>query len=224
MRETKQKVQFYCFHVLPHCCFAEPPATRNNDEFTTHDLQCSTHVFLFIVYVLYFLPSLISGNEVLFSLETASDYVKDEKACFYGFKCVAVGFEFNPGPDEVQICWKYISFGTSFSMGGVRDCHLYLIMHSRTMLCSRLNDMMCLLQYFNDNHLWPFQGLIMLEKELAYLGSVCAAALMKKDLALPIGTEIVNRKICWCTFLNEMFFFSIYNTRCGWMWDIKQCY
>lgn len=49
-----------------------------------------------------FLSSLLSGNEVLFSLETASDYVKDEKACFYGFKCVAVGYEFNPGPDEVQ--------------------------------------------------------------------------------------------------------------------------
>lgn len=32
-----------------------------------------------------------------------------------------------------------------------------------------------------------FQGTILLEKELAYLGSVCAAALMKKDLALPIG-------------------------------------
>jgi len=34
--------------------------------------------------------------------------------------------------------------------------------------------------------LW-FQGIIQLEKELAYLGSMCAAALMKKDLALPIG-------------------------------------
>ncbi|KAK7882381.1 hypothetical protein WMY93_028555 [Mugilogobius chulae] len=75
----------------------------------------------------------LPGNEVLFSLETASDYVKDEKACFYGFKCVAVGYEFNPGPDE---------------------------------------------------------GIIQLEKELAYLGSVCAAALMKKDLALPIGNEL----------------------------------
>ncbi|XP_055726868.1 E3 ubiquitin-protein ligase MYCBP2 isoform X16 [Salvelinus fontinalis] len=75
----------------------------------------------------------LPGNEALFSLETASDYVKDEKACFYGFKCVAVGYEFNPGPDEV---------------------------------------------------------VIQLEKELAYLGSVCAAALMKKDLALPIGNEL----------------------------------
>ncbi|XP_046701608.1 E3 ubiquitin-protein ligase MYCBP2 isoform X17 [Silurus meridionalis] len=75
----------------------------------------------------------LPGNEALFSLETASDYVKDEKACFYGFKCVAVGYEFNPGSDE---------------------------------------------------------GIIQLEKELAYLGSVCAAALMKKDLALPIGNEL----------------------------------
>ncbi|XP_029559556.1 E3 ubiquitin-protein ligase MYCBP2 isoform X1 [Salmo trutta] len=75
----------------------------------------------------------LPGNEALFSLETASDYVKDEKACFYGFKCVAVGYEFNPGPDE---------------------------------------------------------GIIQLEKELAYLGSVCAAALMKKDLTLPIGNEL----------------------------------
>ncbi|XP_051563854.1 E3 ubiquitin-protein ligase MYCBP2 isoform X5 [Myxocyprinus asiaticus] len=75
----------------------------------------------------------LPGNEALFSLETASDYVKDEKACFYGFKCVAVGYEFNPGLDE---------------------------------------------------------GIIQLEKELAYLGSVCAAALMKKDLALPIGNEL----------------------------------
>lgn len=31
------------------------------------------------------------------------------------------------------------------------------------------------------------QGVIQLEKELANLGGVCAAALMKKDLALPIG-------------------------------------
>ncbi|XP_067299420.1 E3 ubiquitin-protein ligase MYCBP2 isoform X17 [Pseudorasbora parva] len=75
----------------------------------------------------------LPGNEAHFSLETASDYVKDEKACFYGFKAVAVGYEFNPGVDE---------------------------------------------------------GIIQLEKELAYLGSMCAAALMKKDLALPIGNEL----------------------------------
>lgn len=38
----------------------------------------------------------------------------------------------------------------------------------------------------------------MLEKELAYLGSMCAAALMKKDLALPIGKEKVDQNNCWC--------------------------
>ncbi|XP_069061346.1 E3 ubiquitin-protein ligase MYCBP2 isoform X10 [Pleurodeles waltl] len=77
---------------------------------------------------------ILPGNEALFSLETASDYVKDEKACFYGFKCVAVGYEYCPGAEE---------------------------------------------------------GIIQLEKELANLGGVCAAALMKKDLALPIaGNEL----------------------------------
>ncbi|KAM5147624.1 E3 ubiquitin-protein ligase MYCBP2 isoform 6-T6 [Callospermophilus lateralis] len=75
----------------------------------------------------------LPGNEALFSLETASDYVKDDKASFYGFKCFAIGYEFSPGPDE---------------------------------------------------------GVIQLEKELANLGGVCAAALMKKDLALPIGNEL----------------------------------
>nr|XP_048708729.1 E3 ubiquitin-protein ligase MYCBP2 isoform X16 [Caretta caretta] len=74
----------------------------------------------------------LPGNEALFSLETASDYVKDEKACFYGFKCFAIGYEFSPGSDE---------------------------------------------------------GIIQLEKELANLGGACAAALMKKDLALPIANE-----------------------------------
>ncbi|XP_063160582.1 E3 ubiquitin-protein ligase MYCBP2 isoform X7 [Candoia aspera] len=75
----------------------------------------------------------LPGNEALFSLETASDYVKDEKATFYGFKCFAIGYEFSPGPDE---------------------------------------------------------GIIQLEKELANLGGACAAALMKKDLALPVGNEL----------------------------------
>ncbi|KAM9674291.1 E3 ubiquitin-protein ligase MYCBP2 isoform 11-T12 [Dama dama] len=75
----------------------------------------------------------LPGNEALFSLETASDYVKDDKASFYGFKCFAIGYEFSPGSDE---------------------------------------------------------GVIQLEKELANLGGVCAAALMKKDLALPIGNEL----------------------------------
>ncbi|XP_041440248.1 E3 ubiquitin-protein ligase MYCBP2 isoform X6 [Xenopus laevis] len=76
---------------------------------------------------------ILPGNEALFSLETASDYVKDEKASFYGFKCFAIGYEYSPTSDE---------------------------------------------------------GIIQLEKELANLGGTCAAALMKKDLALPVGNEL----------------------------------
>jgi E3 ubiquitin-protein ligase MYCBP2 len=68
------------------------------------------------------------GNEVIFSLETASDYVKDEKACFYGFRCLVVGYEWHANPGE---------------------------------------------------------GLKHLETELAFLGGMCAASLMKKDLLLP---------------------------------------
>lgn len=62
-----------------------------------------------------------------------------------------------------------------------------------------MNGPVHLLQPFADSRLFFFQGLIMLEKELAYLGSVCAAALMKKDLALPIGTEIADNKLRRCT-------------------------
>lgn len=40
------------------------------------------------------------------------------------------------------------------------------------------------------------QGVIQLEKELANLGGVCAAALMKKDLALPIGKSGQALGVC----------------------------
>ena len=36
---------------------------------------------------------ILPGNEVLFSLETASDYVKDDKVNNFGFKCLVVGYE-----------------------------------------------------------------------------------------------------------------------------------
>ena len=47
--------------------------------------------------------SSVLGNQVVFSLETASDYVKDEKACFFGFKCIVVGYEWKLRPEEVFI-------------------------------------------------------------------------------------------------------------------------
>uniref|UniRef100_A0A1B6EGK8 PHR domain-containing protein n=1 Tax=Clastoptera arizonana TaxID=38151 RepID=A0A1B6EGK8_9HEMI len=73
---------------------------------------------------------LLPGNEVIFSLETASDYVKDEKSCSYGFKCLVIGYEWNQNPGD---------------------------------------------------------GLRHLESELTYLGGMCAASLMKRDLVLPIS-------------------------------------
>lgn len=38
---------------------------------------------------------LIPGNEVLFSLETASDYTRAEKDQYFGFRCLVCGFEVN---------------------------------------------------------------------------------------------------------------------------------
>ncbi|KAH9488940.1 E3 ubiquitin-protein ligase mycbp2 [Bulinus truncatus] len=71
---------------------------------------------------------ILPGNEVILSLETASDYVKDEKASFYGFKCSIVGYEWSAKPEE---------------------------------------------------------SILMLEKELAFIGGMCCSALMKKDIPLP---------------------------------------
>ncbi|XP_044762914.1 E3 ubiquitin-protein ligase MYCBP2 [Coccinella septempunctata] len=75
---------------------------------------------------------ILPGNEVIFSLETASDYLKDDKASAFGFKCLVIGYEW-PLP----------------GMNG------------------------------------PLAGLKHLESELAFLGGMCAASLMKKDLLLP---------------------------------------
>ncbi|CAG5134648.1 unnamed protein product, partial [Candidula unifasciata] len=74
---------------------------------------------------------LLPGNEVIFSLETASDYVKDEKASFFGFKCLIIGYEWGAKPEE---------------------------------------------------------SILMLERELAFLGGMCCSALMKRDIPLPSVT------------------------------------
>jgi len=86
---------------------------------------------------------ILPGNEVIFSLETASDYVKDEKACFYGFRCLVVGYEWHSSTPD----------------GAVQDG-------------APIDGV-------------PYDGLLHLEAELAFLGGMCAASLMSKDLALP---------------------------------------
>lgn len=70
----------------------------------------------------------LTGHNVIFSLETASDYVKEERASTYGFRVMVVGYEWPPSPPD---------------------------------------------------------SLRHLEKELSYLGGLCAASLIKKDLCLP---------------------------------------
>lgn len=82
---------------------------------------------------------ILPGHEVIFSLETASDYLKDDRASSYGFKCMVVGYEWPP-------------------FHGVSN------------------------QYSSLKHM---------EAELSFLGGMCAASLIKKDLQLPTcGCEL----------------------------------
>ncbi|XP_030837055.1 E3 ubiquitin-protein ligase MYCBP2 [Strongylocentrotus purpuratus] len=94
----------------------------------------------------------LPGNEVSFVLGTASDYVKDEKANMFGFKCTIIGYEWIPTCDE---------------------------------------------------------GLVNLEKEIAYLGGMCAASMMKKDISLPpSSTETGNEEVELITEAAEEIFSS----------------
>uniref|UniRef100_A0A1B0GP35 PHR domain-containing protein n=1 Tax=Phlebotomus papatasi TaxID=29031 RepID=A0A1B0GP35_PHLPP len=74
---------------------------------------------------------ILPGNCLQLSLETATNYLHDQQANRYGFKCLIVGYE-NPSMEK-----------------------------------------------------FPNSCLIRLEHELAYLGGMCSANLMKKDLVLP---------------------------------------
>lgn len=65
------------------------------------------------------------GNEALFSLETASDYVKDDKASFFGFKCFAIGYEFSPGPDEVRMNYRLILLRNIVFLRATIDLNLF---------------------------------------------------------------------------------------------------
>ncbi|XP_056648043.1 E3 ubiquitin-protein ligase MYCBP2 isoform X1 [Diorhabda sublineata] len=78
---------------------------------------------------------ILPGHEVIFSLETASDYLKDERLSAYGFKCLVIGYEWHQDSNQSQ------------------------------------NDL---------KHL---------EAELAFLGGMCAASLMKKDILFPINGD-----------------------------------
>lgn len=79
---------------------------------------------------------ILPGHEVIFSLETASDYLKDDRASSFGFRCMVVGYE-----------WPPTGGGTHYS------------------------------------------SLKHLESELAFLGGMCTASLIKKDLQLPTAAS-----------------------------------
>lgn len=82
----------------------------------------------------------LPGHEVVFSLETASDYLKDDRASSYGFRCMVVGYEWPPA-------------GGAYSSLGLKH----------------------------------------LEAELAFLGGMCAASMIKKDLQLPpVGGRLAS--------------------------------
>ncbi|XP_033631426.1 E3 ubiquitin-protein ligase MYCBP2-like isoform X2 [Asterias rubens] len=106
------------------------PRPKKKGEETSDDLQLTHWPVLGRFHGSNNWPTsalILPGNEVTFSLETASDYMKDEKATTFGFKCAVVGYEWSS--DE--------------------------------------------------------EGLVQLEKELAYLGGMCAGSLLRKDIVLP---------------------------------------
>lgn len=91
----------------------------------------SNSLYFILVIFIWQIATFYLGNEIIFSLETASDYVKDDKANFYGFKCLVTGYEWSGE---------------------------------------------------------TYDGLKLLETELAFLGGMCSASLIKKDLVLPPST------------------------------------
>ena len=43
----------------------------------------------------------LPGKEIVFSLETASEYSKDENVSRFGFRCTVIGHEWSPKPNQV---------------------------------------------------------------------------------------------------------------------------
>ncbi|XP_054276655.1 E3 ubiquitin-protein ligase MYCBP2-like [Macrosteles quadrilineatus] len=136
-----ESVKWVCVEFAPECCTAQA-----EDSLQLYIPACPAPTpppedsprYYPVLHRLSNVPAqwpqsavVLPGNEVIFSLETASDYVKDEKASFYGFKCLVIGYEWSQGSTE---------------------------------------------------------GLRHLETELAFLGGMCAASLMKRDLVLPVSS------------------------------------
>lgn len=69
---------------------------------------------------------LILGNEVIFSLETASDYMKDERSITYGFKCLVIGYDWITSGNGLKNVEMELSFLGGACMAGLMQKHLTL--------------------------------------------------------------------------------------------------
>ncbi|KAJ8666974.1 hypothetical protein QAD02_008636, partial [Eretmocerus hayati] len=61
----------------------------------------------------------LPGNEVIFSLETASDYMKDERSITYGFKCLVIGYDWittNSGLKNLEIELSFLGGACAASL------------------------------------------------------------------------------------------------------------
>ncbi|XP_054163108.1 E3 ubiquitin-protein ligase MYCBP2-like [Oppia nitens] len=58
----------------------------------------------------------IPGNEMIFSLETASDYVKEDKSLYYGFRAQVIGYE-NPLTEGLYLGLQYLEQELTYLSG-----------------------------------------------------------------------------------------------------------
>ncbi|KAG7189524.1 hypothetical protein KM043_017215 [Ampulex compressa] len=52
----------------------------------------------------------LPGNEIIFSLETASDYIKDDRSNTYGFKCLIIGYDWTTSGNGLKNLEIELSF------------------------------------------------------------------------------------------------------------------
>ncbi|KAJ8975749.1 hypothetical protein NQ317_015371, partial [Molorchus minor] len=87
---------------------------------------------------------ILPGNEVLFFLETASDYLKNERHTGYGFKCLVIGYEWPlEGNLNLNTGLKFLEAELAF-LGGNVCCKLdekgYTPAFMRRSVCHTVND------------------------------------------------------------------------------------
>ena len=67
----------------------------------------------------------LPGHEVVFSLETASEYSKDENVSRYGFKCTVIGHVWQPQPqDTILLLEKELAYLAGMCAGSLMKSDL----------------------------------------------------------------------------------------------------